>query len=396
MRTLETEWILWQKVETLPKGPSHDKEHLERVISYGLALQKIHGGDPEIIKAAAIFHDLGRVDTKLRGKESALESAHLARPILEQAGFPEGKIDHVCQVIAEHDQPEVRPTTSEGRILKDADFLDGFGARGILRSLLWTGERGKPLEEALERLRVKMPARIAGLEFPESKKIARKQYRFVELFLSLLEQPVSLETEQLTGKYIVFEGTSGTGKETQARKLVEELEAKGVKVRLVFEPTPDTKPVLAKWREEVDDHLMELFFYIADRRRIMEKEVLPALRSGEIVVSVRSWISTLVYQTETKQEETLTSFLHTFVLDPDLILWVDVAPEEALNRIGKRHRKTGEPFSKFEELEKLKLNRDKYRRALERFENVVRIDGAPSPEAVHQKVMRVLEQFQVV
>jgi len=396
VRSSETEQKLWQGAEVFLKSPSHNKEHIERVIAYSLALQKIHGGDPEVIKAAAILHDLARTDPRFIGRDSALESARLARPILEKAGFLEDKIDFVCQVIAEHDQPEIEPSTIEARILREGDFLDGFGPRGILRSLLWAGERGEPMSEILRRLKEKMPARIASLEFPESKKTARKQFRFVELFLSLLEQPVSLETEQLTGKYIVFEGTSGTGKETQTRMLVERLQKQEIKARLVFEPTPDTKPVLAAWRQEVDDHLMELFFYTTDRKRIMEREVLPALRAGEVVVSVRSYVSTLVYETETKQEEALVSFLHTFVPEPDLILWLDVPPEEAAERIKRRHEETGEPFSKFEKLGKLTNDRQKYERVLSRFENAVRLDGSPMIPEVHQAVMEVVEKQKLI
>lgn len=396
MISSETEQKLWQGVEVFLKSPSHNKEHTEWVIAYSLALQKIHGGDPELIKAAAILHDLGRADPKLRGRESALESARLAKPILEKAGFPEDKIDLVCQVIAEHDQPEIKPSTIEAKILREADFLDGFGARGIWRSLLWAGERSEPFEEVIRRFKEKMPARIASLEFAESRETARKQYQFVELFLSLLEQPASLETEQLTGKYIVFEGTSGAGKETQARMLVERLQKQGINAQLVFEPTPDTKPILAAWRQEVDDHLMELFFYTADRKRTMEKEVLPALRAGETVVSVRSYVSTLVYETETKQEEALVSFLHTFVPEPDLVVWLDVSPEEAIARIKRRHEETGELFSKFEKMDKLTKARQKYERVLSRFENTVRVDGSLTISEVHQVVTKTLEKQELI
>jgi len=190
---MQIEQKLWREAEALLTSPSHDKDHSRRVISYGLALQKIYGGDPEIITAAGILHDLGRADPKYKGEESAVESVRRARPILEQVGLPRERIDIVCQVIVEHDQPGLSPSTVEGQILKEADFLDGFGARGILRSLVWSGERGESTDEALERLRVKMPARIASLQFPESKREAQRQYRFVEEFLSLLEEPAFLE-----------------------------------------------------------------------------------------------------------------------------------------------------------------------------------------------------------
>ena len=393
MKNLEIEEKLWQEVADLQLGSSHNENHLKRVVSTAMVLQEIYGGDVEIIRTAVILHDVGRVDTSFVGKDSALESVRRAGEILKRIGFPQEKNDLICQVISEHDQPDLRPATIEAKILKDADFLDGFGARGILRTLLWSGERGEPLGVTMHRLQVKMVERVKGLEFPESKKIAERQDQFVRLFLALLDEPVSLETEPLKGKYIIFEGTSGTGKETQARKLVDWLNSQGIKTRLVFEPTPDTKPVLAQWRDEVDDHLMEMFFYITDRRRIMSKEVMPALRAGEIAVSVRSRISTSVYETENAREEALASFLQTFVPDADLIFWMDIEdPTVAMERINKRHLELGEPLSKFEKTAKLKKDRDKYEEVLKGFKNVVRINGVSPAEEIHQEIVGVVAE----
>lgn len=381
---------LFEETERKLSSPSHDRGHSERVIAYGLELQKIYGGDPEIILAAAILHDLGRADVNLKAKDSALEAGRLAGDILRNVGFPEEKINDVCIAISEHDQPDLIPSTIEGKILKDSDFLDGFGARGIFRSLLWSGERGESPEEVLKRLKEKMPTRTASLNFLESKKLAKKQYRFVELFLSLLEDRVPLETEPLTGKYIIFEGISAAGKETQARKLMEELLKGGIKVEIVFEPTPDLKPILFSWREGVDDTMMDFFLFIADRRRIMMKEVLPALRSGKTVISDRSIISNLVYQGETQYQLALALFLQLFVPEADIIFWMDVSEQESMRRIAKRK---GEPIGKFENIERLTRDRNKYGEVLKRFENVVKINGEQTIDEVHQEIMKNLPEI---
>jgi len=394
MSKFESEQRLHQQAEKLLLSPTHDINHSETVISFGLDLLERYGGDSEVFIAAAYFHDLSRNNPAFIGGDGARESARLAGPILEEVGFPPEKIDQVCQVIAEHDQPEMETTSIEAQILSEADFLAGFGPWGLLRSLVWSGERGEPLEETMRRLKEKMPARIKSLRFPESKEYARRQYQFVRLFLALLEQPVSLERELLPGKYIVFEGTSGTGKETQARLLVEEMKQKGKEVVLVFEPTSDSKPVLAQWRQEIDSHLMELFFYITDRARIMERETLPALKEGKTVISVRSFISTLVYETTNEQERALVHFLHALTLNvpkPDSVIYLDVPEKEAFARIQKRHQEKGEPLSKFEKLDKLRCNRVNYVEVLRDFENVINIDGSPSIDLVHQGVMEVLE-----
>ena len=48
------------------------------------------------------------------------------------------------------------------------------------------------------------------------------------------------------GKLIVFEGVSGTGKETQAKLLQKYLAAKKIISHIVFHPTPELKPKLRK------------------------------------------------------------------------------------------------------------------------------------------------------
>lgn len=367
---------------------SHDIGHLKRVSSTALKLQRLYGGDRQVIEAAAFLHDLGRTDTSLFGKDSALRSVELALPILQRIGFSEEKIETVCKAIAEHDQPELRPSTVEGRILKEADFLDGFGARGILRSLLWSGERGETTNDVLERLETKMPARIESLEFPESKEFARKQYYFVELFLSLLDETPNLEVEPLEGKYIIFEGISGTGKETQATKLVTELEERGIETELVFEPTPENKSILREWRKSVDDHLMELFFFISDRRKIVIERILPALKQGKTVIGIRSRISTDVYQTKNEKDMALSRFLHSFVPLPDAIFWLDIKDKnEALRRIEVR----GEERGKFERKAKLEKYSAKYREVLNKEKNVIPIDASKSIDEVSQQITQELD-----
>src|SRR3989344_2582512 len=169
------------------EGPSHDRVHVMRTIEFARSLHKIYGGDFDLIEVAAIVHDIGRSNPGLHEIDSLRESVRLAEPILRETGLTDDQISRVNQIVLEHDQPHVTPSTVEGKILKDADWLDGFGARGILRTIVWAIESGQGVDGAIYRLKVKMPKRMEALTFPESREFALREYEFVKEFLKRLE-----------------------------------------------------------------------------------------------------------------------------------------------------------------------------------------------------------------
>lgn len=383
---------IWDRIEGTMTSPSHDRYHLEHVLAIAEQLRVLHGGDPEVLTAAVMLHDLGRAQRELAGRESALRSSQLAREILTEINFPLDKRELVCEVISQHDQYDVSPTSREGRILKDADFLAGIGAWGILRSALWTGEKQQGLDRFLERITVKMPARIASLEFPESRRLAANEYIIVELFLSMLEKEPTLSPEQIPGKYVVLEGISGSGKGTQSERLVKNLMHAGRKVCQVAEPTTLLAPILAAWREllqekRINDPLGELLLFAGDRSCLISSSVRPALELGHIVVSARSFLSAMVYQSVGESDYPYIAFIHRFVPRPDLIILLDISAQEAKKRILQRSHETGRELSSNEVLPKLITDREKYKAVVqEYFPGAQIIDGARSMEAVERDI----------
>jgi dTMP kinase len=97
--------------------------------------------------------------------------------------------------------------------------------------------------------------------------------------------------------YIAFEGVDGCGKSTQAARLATRLNA-------VFTKEPGGTDLGAQIRTilldpaftgKIDD-LAELLLMNADRAQHLREKVLPALQSGQSIVSDRSYFSSLVYQ----------------------------------------------------------------------------------------------------
>jgi dTMP kinase len=317
-------------------SPSHQLDHLLKVAQYAKDLSRIYDADQQVVVAAALLHDLGRSDSRNRGKNSAIIGAKLAAPILRKTGYSTNETKTILQAIAEHDQPKFRSKLLESRILKDADYLDGFGARSIVRSIMYAGETGGGANEAIQRMINKGRARLNGLEFEESRRLGWKLHRLTELLVTNLNQTNKIIDFNYQGKYVVLEGISGSGKDTQAKLLQKNLKKLNIKSIIVNHPTDHLKSIWKLWRHEVNDLESELFLMVADRLRMVKSTILPALKKGEWVISTRSSVSAQVYQATTDELASLARFLFSFDPVYDLIIFLDITPKVALGRVDKR------------------------------------------------------------
>lgn len=392
-QAMPTELAIWKEIAGENLSVSHDRWHLDRVLSFAQQLQAIYGGDLEVITAAVLMHDLGRSDPNLHGQASIDDSTRRARQILDKLDILTDKAELILQVIAEHDQPELKPSTIEARILKDADFLGGFGAWGVLRICMWAGETRGGIRQILDRLEHRMPKRVEHLEFPESGQYADQEIHFVNLFLSLLQQAPELPRNLRRGKYIIIEGISGAGKDTQAKLLRSRLEESRHKVTVVHEPAEVYKELRDAWQlkhqRQIDDPEIKKLLIMADRYEQIQGIVKPALDRGEIVVSVRSFVSTLIYQCTDASDRAATVFVHRFVPTPDLVLLCDLDAETAWQRIQSRKEQRG----MYEKIDLLEPHRALYRDTCNRlFRSQLRIvDASPSIEKVNERIWELVK-----
>src|SRR5690606_1380005 len=143
---------------------------------------------------------------------------------------------------------------------------------------------------------------------------------------------------------IVLEGIDGAGTTTQAERLAELLRGWGKSVVLTREPTSGPIGRLLRTtlgggltdaegeRVDLDWAAMALLF-AADRLDHVRREIEPALLRGEVVISDRYDLSSLVYQSATCPEGAsatpwLTQ-LNARARRPDLTLVLDIPPEVA-------------------------------------------------------------------
>lgn len=161
------------------------------------------------------------------------------------------------------------------------------------------------------------------------------------------------------GRFISFEGTEGSGKSTQIRRLAQRLEGQGRRVRLIREPggTPIGEEIRHTLKHSPANGAMtaeaELLLMNASRAQLVREVIEPALAAGECVLSDRFYDSTLVYQgygrgLDLERVRTVIDFAVGPVKpDRTLLLFVPLAVSEA--RRAERERREGVVRDRLEE-----------------------------------------------
>jgi len=129
---------------------SHDWDHTERVLGLCLRIGRKEKADLEVLRLAAVLHDIGREAEDSSGGRlcHGERGAVLAAAILRKHGLDEETVARVVHCIAAHRFRGGRlPESLEAKVLFDADKLDSIGAVGIGRAFLFAGEVGARLHD---------------------------------------------------------------------------------------------------------------------------------------------------------------------------------------------------------------------------------------------------------
>jgi len=146
---------------------------------------------------------------------------------------------------------------------------------------------------------------------------------------------------QSPGLFIAFEGGDGAGKSTQAARLCDALESRGLSVVRTREP--GGTPIGEKLRSLVLDHghgtidaRTEALMFAAARAAHASQVIRPALAAGQVVITDRYIDSSVAYQGAGRGlgaegvlslNEWATEGLH-----PDLTVLLDVEPSDGRER----------------------------------------------------------------
>jgi len=197
--------------------------------------------------------------------------------------------------------------------------------------------------------------------------------------------------------FIVFEGGAGGGKSTQINFLAEALEVKGYKVKRVsvLDDTSlgrEIKRITKAVPHGEFGHLTEALLFLAAIGHAVTNLIVPALSEGLVVLADRYIFSTLAYQGYGGQIDVgwLTEVAKKIVgyLTPDLTIYLDVPPEEGL----ERHVQTGDFH--FTQLEFRERVRQGFLRMAASKENWLVVDACQSVADIHKAILKkVLEHL---
>ena len=217
--------------------------------------------------------------------------------------------------------------------------------------------------------------------------------------------------DSLRGRFLVFDGNEGCGKSTQARLLRQHLETHNLATLAVHDPgATRIGEHIRKLLLDPDNTDMamrcEMLLYMASRAQMMSERILPALRSGQCVISDRFVSSTLAYQLG---GDNLTYDEIRAVADvaiqkhwPDLTLIFDLPVESSWNRVRPKFTLFPDDPNAGVDLDRIEQRsrdyheqvRANYLAQAQRDPARYRVISADrSVQAVHEDVLRIIDEF---
>ena len=220
----------------------------------------------------------------------------------------------------------------------------------------------------------------------------------------------------MSGKLIVFEGTDGSGKATQAKLLEERLRREGVELREIDFPrygNPFAEPArlylegaLGKHPGDVNAYAASIL-YAVDRFASYREDWGAFYEAGGLVIANRYTTSNAVHQAsklpESEREEYLTwlfdlEYRRMGLPEPTRVLYLDLPVEVSERMLRAREKSAGTHADIHESddayLRECRKNAGKI--AQELGWTVIRCDrngGMRSPEEIHEEVYRLVREL---
>ncbi len=187
---------------------------------------------------------------------------------------------------------------------------------------------------------------------------------------------------------MAIEGIDGAGKTTVAKKLVEKLKELGYNAVYTYEPfSSPFSEALKKYIEEAGEVEAEIetLAMALDRLFHVKKVIEPLLKNGYIVITDRYIHSSLAYQGARGIDIEWIKTVNKYAIEPDLVIYLKVPLEVALERIKKKESK----WKYFEDVNRLKKVQEIYELFASRGA-LIAIDATQNIDKVVNQCLRVI------
>src|SRR5689334_5879886 len=208
-----------------------------------------------------------------------------------------------------------------------------------------------------------------------------------------------VELNELVGKLIVVEGADGSGRSTQIAMLVQWLEGSGhatVQVGLKRSTLVSEELERAQQGNILSRTTLSLF-YATDFADQLENIILPALKAGFIVLADR-YIYTLMARDMVRgMDEAWLKNLYGIALEPDVVFYLNVPPEELVQRTLAKNAALdywesgmdiGMSRDLFDSFMKYQTAMEKTFRHLQTTYGFTIVDGMRTSDAIHNELQR--------
>ena len=201
--------------------------------------------------------------------------------------------------------------------------------------------------------------------------------------------------------FLSIEGSDGSGKSTQLKKMISKLEEK--QVDLVVTREPGGTDVAEAIRELILDPAYpqmtaktEMLLYAAARAQHVEEKVLPALQAGKVVLSDRYVDSSIAYQAYGRGLGDMVAQVNAIAtggLVPDLTVFLDLPPAVGMARKLQEEN---------HELDRLEQEKQEFHQKVyegydalckKEAERICRIDASGTLEEVFGQIKEALDQL---
>ncbi|NLF24289.1 MAG: dTMP kinase [Deltaproteobacteria bacterium] len=218
----------------------------------------------------------------------------------------------------------------------------------------------------------------------------------------MIVQPEDIIFEKPRG-FLVLDGANGAGKTTLMHKLVEHLRRQSLPVLATREPGSTKlgqtlRKILLESEPDTVAPLTEVFLFAADRHNHVQKIIQPALARREMVISDRYYYSTAAFQGYDRMLDLhAVSTINSLAINgclPDLLILLDLDPEEGLRRTKLRAESEGKDGFESESIDfHHRLRQGFIELARTCAEPVWVVDAEQTPDSIWRQILPIIERW---